>query len=365
MHINVDFATILCILGLPVGTDLHLRWSAAGSVPDGEVQIVTADADLSGRVAVVTGAARGIGAALALKLAASGARVALVGLEPDELSTQAERCARLSPARAWTADVTDVRRMNEVSAEVAAHFGGVDVVVANAGILSGGLFVDSDAAEFARVIEVNLIGSSVTARAFLPQLIQSGGYFLQIASLAAITPAPTLAAYCASKSGIESFAYALRAEVAHQGVQVGVAYASFIDTDMVQGFDADELLQELRAGYPWPMNKIWPVDPAVRRLARGISRRSPKIYVHAWIRGSDWLPRAMGLAVAGRFGARSVAGLADRLGATAGQRALPFGPGGLAGSAASAAQARSAALSEHAVTTSVPPAVGAPDTAPG
>src|SRR5580658_7279386 len=93
-----------------------------------------------GKTAVVTGAARGIGAALALDLARAGARVALVGLEPDELKAAAARCAEYSPSRAWDADVTDAARMSEVAAEVAGHFGRVDIVVANAGIGIGAPF---------------------------------------------------------------------------------------------------------------------------------------------------------------------------------------------------------------------------------
>jgi NAD(P)-dependent dehydrogenase (short-subunit alcohol dehydrogenase family) len=110
---------------------------------------------LRGKVAIVTGAARGIGAALALELARRGARVALVGLEPGELAATTDRCALLSDARAYVADVTDRARMAAVAADVAADFGGVDVVVANAGIAIGGPFVDADPAEFDRVLEVN------------------------------------------------------------------------------------------------------------------------------------------------------------------------------------------------------------------
>ena len=294
---------------------------------------------LRGKVAVVTGAARGIGAALALTLARRGASVALVGLEPAELSATAQQCAQHAAARAWVADVTDDERMRAVAAEIVRHFGGVDVVVANAGIAIGGPLADADPAEFNRVIEVNLIGSATTARSFLPALAAAGGYFLQIASAAAVAPAPMMAAYCASKSGVEAMAHAMRAEVAHQGVAVGVAYLSWTDTDMVRGADADSVLQELRRGLPWPARQTAPLDAAVERLADGIARRSAHIYGQRWLRGLQWLPRGMVPAVAGRQGAAGVARLADRLAATAGQRRLPVGPGGLAGSAASAAVA--------------------------
>lgn len=117
----------------------------------------------------------------------------------------------------WYADVTDHTAMARVAGEVKERFGKVDLVVANAGVASGGPFVDSDPDAWRRVVEVNLIGGAVTARAFLPVLLESRGYFLQIASLAALTPAPMMTAYCASKAGAEAFAHSLRAEVGYRG----------------------------------------------------------------------------------------------------------------------------------------------------
>ena len=131
-------------------------------------------------------------------------------------------------------------------------FGRIDVVVANAGIATGGPFMHSEAGSFTRVIEVNLLGSVATARAFLPDLVESRGYFLQVASLAALAPSPMMAAYCASKAGVEAFAHSVRAEVAHHGVRVGVAYLSWTDTDMVRGADENAALREMRAGHAVP-----------------------------------------------------------------------------------------------------------------
>jgi NAD(P)-dependent dehydrogenase (short-subunit alcohol dehydrogenase family) len=287
-------------------------------------------AGLRDRTVVVTGAARGIGAALAERLAAAGAQVALVGLEPGELAATARRCSGHARSRAWVADVTDAARMGEVAAEVSAHFGGVDAVVANAGIAIGGPLADSDPGAFGRVIGVNLVGSANTARAFLPALRRSRGYYLQIASLAAMAPAPLMAAYCASKAGAEAFAHALRSEVAHQGIGVGVAYLSWTDTDMVRGADADEVLAGMRARLPWPANRTAPLAPAVGRLAAGIIRRSAHIYAQPWIRPLAWLPRGVLPALIARRGPREVARLEDRLRATAHLRLRPVGPGGLA-----------------------------------
>lgn len=121
---------------------------------------------LEGRVAVVTGAARGVGELLARKLSVRGVKVALVGLEPDELKRVSERL--YGDSEFWHADVTDHEAMARVAAEVKERFGRIDIVVANAGVANSGPFVDSDPDSWRRVIEVNLVGSAVTGRAFLP-----------------------------------------------------------------------------------------------------------------------------------------------------------------------------------------------------
>ncbi|MFD5769336.1 SDR family oxidoreductase [Streptomyces sp. NPDC127049] len=238
---------------------------------------------LEGQVAVVTGGARGVGELLARKLSARGARIALVGLEPELLKEVAGRLH--TEADWWEADVTDHEAMARVAAEVKERFGKVDIVVANAGVAAGGPFADSDPVAWRRVIEVNLIGGAVTGRAFLPVLMESRGYFLQIASLAAITPAPMMTAYCASKSGVEAFAHSLRAEVAYKGVKVGVGYLSWTDTDMVRGADQDDVMKELRQRLPWPSNRTYPLGPAVDRIVEGIERRSAHVYAQWWLRG--------------------------------------------------------------------------------
>ncbi|NBM19226.1 SDR family oxidoreductase [Streptomyces sp. GC420] len=238
---------------------------------------------LDGKVAVVTGAARGVGELLARKLSARGVRVALVGLEPGELKRVSERLH--TESRHWYADVTDHEALAVVAEQVKEHFGRVDIVVANAGVASGGPFTGSDPEAWRRVIEVNLIGSAVTARAFLPHLVESRGYLLQIASLAALTPAPMMSAYCASKSGVEAYAHSLRAELAHKGVGVGVGYLSWTDTDMVRGADQDDVMRELRQRLPWPTNRTYPLGPAVDRIVDGIERRSPHVYAQWWLRG--------------------------------------------------------------------------------
>lgn len=265
---------------------------------------------LEGQVAVVTGAARGVGEQLARKLSARGVKVALVGLEPDVLKQVSERLH--SDSAHWYADVTDHEAMSQVAREVKERFGKVDIVVANAGVAGGGPFVDSDPDAWRRVIEVNLIGSAVTARAFLPLLMESRGYLLQIASLAAITPAPMMTAYCASKSGVEAFAHSLRAEVGHKGVRVGVGYLSWTDTDMVRGADQDDVMRELRQRLPWPANKTYPLGPAVDRIVAGIERRAGHVYGQGWLRGTQGV-RGYLPGLIGTVGVREMRRFGDRL----------------------------------------------------
>ncbi|NJP99792.1 SDR family oxidoreductase [Streptomyces zingiberis] len=285
---------------------------------------------VAGRVAVVTGAARGVGELMARRLAARGARVALLGLEPDRLR---EVAADIGGDTAhWTVDVTDAEAMERVAGEVRDRFGQVDIVVANAGVATGGPFTDSDTAAWNRVLQVNLMGSATTARAFLPALLDSRGYLLQVASLAAITPSPMMSAYCASKSGVEAFAHCLRAEVGYKGVGVGVAYLSWTDTDMVRGADENEVMRDLRAGLPWPANRTYPLAPAVERLVDGVERRSSHVYGQWWLRGMQAvrgvLPSVIGLA-----GQREMRRAEPRLAASGPPRGL-VGAGGAADEAA-------------------------------
>ena len=281
---------------------------------------------LEGQVAVVTGAARGVGELLARKLAARGARLALLGLEPGELKRVSESLRTESAY--WHVDVTDDQAMARAAEEVKEHFGKVDVVVANAGVATGGPFIDSDPESWRRVIEVNLIGGAVTGRSFLPVLVESRGYFLQIASLAAITPAPMMSAYCASKSGVEAFAHCIRAEVGYRGVKVGVGYLSWTDTDMVRGADQDEVMRDLRKRLPWPANRTYPLGPAVDRLVAGIERRSAHVYGQWWLRGMQgirgYLPPAIGT-----IGQREMRRAAPRL-AESGTHTGLVGAGGVA-----------------------------------
>ncbi|MGW2787464.1 SDR family oxidoreductase [Streptomyces populi] len=248
---------------------------------------------LSGRTAVVTGAARGLGSETARALVRRGARVALLGLEEEELARTAATLPGDS-VRWWRVDVTDTDAMEETAARVRSRLGPPSVVIANAGVAGTGPFLDSDPRVWRRIVEVNVVGSAVTARVYLPDLLRTRGYYLQVSSLAALGPAPFMSAYCASKAGAESFAQVLRAEVAHRGVGVGVAYPSWADTEMIRAGDGFAALRALRSALPWPASRTHPATQVAERLVRGVERRSAAVYPQQWVRGvrfvRPWLP---------------------------------------------------------------------------
>jgi len=233
------------------------------------------------KVVLITGAARGIGAGLAERLAADGAKVALVGLEPEEQERVAARIG--SAARSWEADVTDWKALQSAVDGVVEHFGGIDVVIANAGIATTGFVRSVDPEAFERVFEVDLLGVWRTFRVTLPHVIERKGYLLAISSLAAITHAPGMANYAAAKAGVEAFCNSLRAEVAHLGVKVGVAHPTWIKTDLVDSADAHPVFGKLRGSMPGPTGKTYPLDFALDHLQAGVRRRARTIHVPRWV----------------------------------------------------------------------------------
>ncbi|NJQ05368.1 SDR family oxidoreductase [Streptomyces lonarensis] len=238
--------------------------------------------NLEGRVAVVTGAARGVGAALAHRLSGAGMRVALLGRESETLRRAAG--GLLTENVGIEVDVTDRAALAEAADEVADRLGPASVVVANAGIAAGGPFVLCAPELWERVIDVNLTGSANTARAFLPQLCRTRGYFLQIASTAAFGAAPMMSAYCASKAGAESFALALRGEVEPDGVGVGVAYLHWTGTDMLTGIDEHPVLRALRSNQPALARRVHSPARVAEWLTTGVARRSRQVYAPPWLR---------------------------------------------------------------------------------
>jgi NAD(P)-dependent dehydrogenase (short-subunit alcohol dehydrogenase family) len=285
--------------------------------------------ELSGKVVVVTGAARGLGAELTRQLTAAGATVALLGLEPDELKQVSAGCDR---SAWWEVDVTDDAALAVVAEDVQRTLGPAYAVIANAGIAVGGPLLLSDPASYDRVIEVNLLGSVRTVRAFLPQVVQTRGYVLQIASLAALMPIPMMSSYCASKSGVEAFALSLRGELKHHGVKVGVGYLTWTDTDMVRGADELPGLSTMRAKLPGVFGKTYPASPAIARMVDGMAHRRARVYAQPWVRALSWT-RVVWPTLGSLAPAKDLRAVEAEIRAAGAQATTPVGAGGAADTA--------------------------------
>jgi NAD(P)-dependent dehydrogenase (short-subunit alcohol dehydrogenase family) len=233
---------------------------------------------LAGRAVLITGAARGIGAELARKAAARGARVSLVGLEPPLLASVA---AELGPEHLWVeADVTDPEALAAAVRRTVETFGGLDVVVANAGIAPLTTVATSSARALSRTIEVNLIGAMLTAHAALPAIAERRGHVLLVSSAAAFTVLPGMSAYCAAKAGLERFGDALRLEVAHRGVTVASAHPTWIDTDLVRDTEAAlPTFAETRSKLPGPLGAYTSVEDCAQALVENLEIRRRRVFV--------------------------------------------------------------------------------------
>ncbi len=183
---------------------------------------------LAGRHAFITGASRGVGAAVARALHAGGARVALASRSGDDLG--------LEGALGVTCDVTDRAQVFAAVDRAVAEFGALDCVVANAGVGMYGPFLDLEPEHLEAMIDVNLKGTLYTAAAALPHLIAAGaGDFVSVASVAGLRAYPGEAVYNASKFGQLGFTRALDHELRDHGVRATNICPGGIATDFAMG----------------------------------------------------------------------------------------------------------------------------------
>ncbi len=244
---------------------------------------------LRGKVVFITGGARGIGAEIARRLRRKGAKLVLTDLDGAGLDRLAAEFGEDEVLTA-VADVRDLSAVQAVAAATVERFGGIDIVVANAGIISYGSVLQVDPEAFRRVLDVNVLGAFHTVRATLPSVIDRRGYVLVVSSLAAFAAAPGLAPYNASKAGAELLADALRLELAHRGVGVGSSHMSWVETALIHDTRTDlpsfsELIDQL----PWPLNKTTTVDKCADALVKGIEGRRDHVYCPRWVGAFRWL----------------------------------------------------------------------------
>jgi NAD(P)-dependent dehydrogenase (short-subunit alcohol dehydrogenase family) len=240
--------------------------------------------DLNGKVALITGAARGIGYETARQMHTRGASVAVVDLDPEQAREAAERIG--ARAIGIGADVTDDAAIMAAVAETVERFGGLDVAVANAGIAQPKVATvrGIGSEEWERVFEVDMLGVWRTVRAALPQIVERRGHVVVTSSVYAFVNGVLNSPYAVAKAGVESLGRALRAELRPLGASAGVAYFGFVDTKLVQDvFERPHSgrTQEIFPGFI--LKRIGP-DEAGAALVRGIEERAPRTFAPKWWR---------------------------------------------------------------------------------
>ena len=227
--------------------------------------------DVAGKVAIVTGGARGIGFGTATALAKRGATLVIVDLDADAARNAAAQLP--GPSLGFAADVTDRGAMQRVVADVVAQRGGVDLVIANAGVASRAATVLAMNGEaFDRVLTVDLMGVYNTVIAALPQIAARSGHIVVTSSVYAFVNGVGTAPYAMAKAGVEQLGRALRVELVPHGASASVAYFGFIETEMVRlGIDEDPLADRFKEILPRPLHKRLTPAQAGEEVARGIA----------------------------------------------------------------------------------------------
>ena len=240
--------------------------------------------DLNGKVALVTGAARGIGYETARQLQMRGASVAVLDLDPEQAREAAERIGERTIGIG--ADVTDDGAMMSAVAETVERFGGLDVVVANAGVAPVKMATARGMAgeEWERVFAVDMLGVWRTVRAALPEIVERRGHVVVVSSVYAFVNGLLNSPYAAAKSGVESLGRSLRAELTPLGASASVAYFGWVDTKMVQDAAEQEHFDRLQNQLPSFMNRRIAPGEAAAAVVRGIEERSPRIFAPRWWR---------------------------------------------------------------------------------
>ena len=246
--------------------------------------------DLTGRTVLLTGAASGIGAALARACARAGANVILIDMNTEPLEAL---CAALNGrGLAVPADVTDPEALADAVAAGVHRFGSVDVCIANAGIAAATptTIAHTTVEEFERIIEVDLFGVWRTARACLPHVSAVGGHVLVTSSIYAFINGAANAPYAMSKAAVESFGRSLRAELAGTGATAGVLYPGWVGTPIITAAHQTDSasIQLIDLLIPRPLRTPVTPDAVANAAITGIQRRRARVIVPR-----RWAPLAL------------------------------------------------------------------------
>jgi NAD(P)-dependent dehydrogenase (short-subunit alcohol dehydrogenase family) len=203
--------------------------------------------DLAGKIALVTGGTRGIGRAIAKSLANAGATVVITARDEIAIRRMVDELKPAGGAAGYVCDVRDYEQVKSVFAKVAEDLGGVDILINNAGVGTFDTVESTSVEDFRAVLERNLFGVFYCCHEAIPLMKQrGGGYIINVSSLAGTNAHPRMAAYNASKFGLNGFSEALMQEVRHDGIKVSYIMPGSVNTEFGGDEPGDEKSWQLQ-----------------------------------------------------------------------------------------------------------------------
>jgi NAD(P)-dependent dehydrogenase (short-subunit alcohol dehydrogenase family) len=232
------------------------------------------------RRALITGAASGLGKSLALRFAADGWRVAICDLDEERVHETAAEIDRAGGiGMSFRADVTIEQELQQVAESISENWGGLDVLVSNAGIATAGRIDETSMEEWRRIFEVNFFGVLMTVRTMLP-LVARGGHLINVASFAGIAAAPGLVAYNTTKAAVISFSESLRAELVDRDIGVSVTCPAFFKTRLMETSGAAHDKTRAMVERVMERSKV-SADDVAEQMFRSVETRQFMLIAHA------------------------------------------------------------------------------------
>ena len=263
----------------------------------GSGRLGMAPASFTGKVVWITGASSGIGRSLALAFAAAGARLILSGRQSHALADVARKC---SPAEVALVpfDLIDLDAIPARVAEALTHFGGVDIMIHNAGLAMRDRIVNTSREVHERILHINYLGPALLTQALLPSMLErGGGQFVVISSSLGKFGGPLLAAYSAAKHALHGFFESLRAEEHDRGIVVTIVVPGFVKTDITA---------HALTGSGGSFGRVLPIyddamsaDECAHRMLPAVARHQQEVLIGGldiWmVHLKRWLPQLLAL----------------------------------------------------------------------